>query len=92
MQINILQVDFNTLGIKLFYKVIDMIIKTWSTWWWAWLSILKVLKVTSLQYLYNISSLQCLYNISKKKLWIEFISEFIKMKLSSSWIIDFLWK
>ena len=47
------------------------------------ISILKVLKVTSLQ---------CLYNISKKKLWMEFILEFIKIKTSASWIIDFWWK
>ena len=58
-----LTVDFNTLGIKVFYNVTGMIMKTWRTWWWEWSSILKVLKVTSLQ---------CLYNISKKKLWMEF--------------------
>ena len=78
-----LTVDFNTLGIKVFYKVTGMIMKTWRTWWWEWSSILKVLKVTSLQ---------CLYNISKKKLWMEFILEFIKIKTSTSWIINFLWK
>ena len=59
-----LPVDFNTLGIKVFYNVIGMIMKTWSVWWWEWSSILKVLKVTSLQ---------CLYNISKKKLWMVFL-------------------
>ena len=58
-----LTVDFNTLSIKVFYNVIDIIMKTWRAWWWEWSSILKVPKVTSLQ---------CLYNISKKKLWIEF--------------------
>ena len=58
-----LTVYFNTLGIKVFYNVTDMIMKTWRTWWWEWSSILKVLKVTSLQ---------CLYNISKKKLWMKF--------------------
>ena len=58
-----LTVDFNTLGIKVFYNVTGMIMKMWRTWWWEWSSILKVLKVTSLQ---------CLYNISKKKLWMEF--------------------
>ena len=58
-----LTVDFNTLGIKFFYNVIGMILKTGRAWWWEWWSILKVLKVTSLQFLYN---------ISKKKLWIEF--------------------
>ena len=78
-----LTVDFNTLGIKFFYNVTGMIMKTWRTWWWEWSSILKVLKVTSLQ---------CLYNISKKKLWMEFILEFIKIKTSTSWIIDFWWK
>ena len=78
-----LQVDFNTLGIKVFYKVIGMIMKTWRAWWWAWSSILKVLKATRLQ---------CLCNISKKKLWMEFILEFIKINTSTSWIINFLWK
>ena len=57
--------------------------KTWRAWWWAWSSILKVLKVTSLQ---------CLYNISKKKLWMEFILEFIKVNTSTNWIINFPWK
>ena len=78
-----LPVDFNTLGIKVFYKVISTIMKTWKAWWWEWSSILKVLKVTSLQ---------CLHNISKKKLWMEFILELIKIKTSTSWIIDFWWK
>ena len=78
-----LQVDFNTLGIKFFYNVISMIMKTWREWWWAWSSILKVLKVTNLQ---------CLYNISKKKLWMEFVMAFIKIKTSASWIINFWWK
>ena len=71
------------MGIKVFCKVIGMIMKTRRAWWWAWLIILKVLKV---------ASLQCLYNVSKKKLWIEFIMEFIKIKTSTSWIIDFGWK
>ena len=52
-----LQVDFNTLGIKDFYKVILSLLMAWS-------SMFKVLKVTSLQYLYN---------IWEKKLGIEFI-------------------
>ena len=51
--------------------------------WWVWSSISKVPKI---------ESLQCLYNISKKKLWIKFIMEFIKIKTSASWIIDFWWK
>ena len=55
--------DFNTLGIKVFYNVTGMIMKTQRTWWWEWSSILKILKVTNLE---------CLYNISKKKLWKEF--------------------
>ena len=37
-----LQVDFNTLSIEVFCKMI-------LSYWWAWLRILKVLKVTSLQ-------------------------------------------
>ena len=58
-----LTVDFNTLGIKVFYNVTGMIMKTWRAWWWEWSSILKVLKVTILQ---------CLCNIPKRKLWMEF--------------------
>ena len=54
-----LTVDFNTLGIKFFYNMTGMIMKSWRTWSWEWSSILKVLEVTSLQ---------CLYNISRKKL------------------------
>ena len=50
-----LTVDLNTLGIKVFYNVTGMIMKTWRTWWWEWSRILKVLKVASLQCLYNIS-------------------------------------
>ena len=38
-----LQVDFNSLVIKVSYN------------WWAWSSILKVIKPSSLQYLYSIS-------------------------------------
>ena len=60
-----------------------MIMKTRRAWWWPWSIILKVLEVPSLQ---------CLYNVSKKKLWTEFITEFIKIKTSTSWIIDFGWK
>ena len=60
---NFLTVDFNTLGIKVFYNVIGVIMNSWRTWLWEWSIILKVLKVTSLL---------CLYNISKKKLWMEF--------------------
>ena len=47
--------------------------------WWVWSSIPKVPKI---------ASLQCLYNISKKK----FIMKFIKIKTSTSWIINFRWK
>ena len=60
---SLLTVDFNTLDIKIFYNVIDMIMKMWRSWWWEWSGIFKILKVTSLE---------CLYNISKKKFWIEF--------------------
>ena len=67
-----LTVDFNTLGIKVFYNVTDMTIKTWRAWWWEWSSILKVPKVTSLQ---------CLYNISKKKLWMEFSIFDVKLSI-----------
>ena len=70
------------MGIKFYFKVIGMIMKTRRAWWWPWSIILKVLKVPSLQ---------CLYNVSKKKLWTEFIMEFIKIKTSTSWIIDFGW-
>ena len=51
--------------------------------WWVWSSIPKVPKI---------ASLQCLYNISKKKLWMEFFMKFIKIKISTSWIINFWWK
>ena len=78
-----LPVDFNTLYIKVFHKVIGMIMKTSRAWWWEWSITLKVLKVTSLQ---------CPYKISKKKLWMEFILDFIKIITSTSWIIDFWWK
>ena len=54
---NFLQVDFNTLGINVFYKMILSILM-------GVIKHLKLLKVTSLQYLYN---------ISKTKLRIEFI-------------------
>ena len=59
------------MGIKVYWKVIGMIMKTRRAWWWAWLIILKVLKV---------ASLQCLYNVSKKKLWIEFMDHRFWMK------------
>ena len=36
-----LTVDFNTLGIKVFYNVTGMIMKMWRTWWWKWSSISK---------------------------------------------------
>ena len=54
-----LQVGIRTLGIKVSYK-------WYYHRWWAWSSILKVLKVTSLQYLYN---------ISKKKLTIKLFNK-----------------
>ena len=71
------------MGIKVFNKVIPMTMKTWRAWLWVWSSILKVLKVTIFQ---------CLYNISKKKLWMEIILESIKIKTSTSWIINLWWK
>ena len=80
---SLLPVDFSTLGIKVFYKVIGMIMKTWRAWWWEWSTIFKEL---------NVTSLQCVYNISTKKLWMESMLEFIKIKTSTSWIIDFWWK
>ena len=83
-----LWVDFSTLGIKVFYKIIDMIMKMWRACWWAWsiiLQLFKVLKVTSFWCLYN-------FTISKKKLWMEFILEFIKIKTSTIWVIAFWWK
>ena len=49
--------------------------------WWAWSSILKLLKVTSLQYLYNISN---------EKLWMEFtFCMQINIKVSTSLHIRF---
>ena len=65
-----LQADFNTLIIK---------VSSWwyNQFWWAWSSILKLLKVTSFQYLYN---------ISKKKLGMEFIFYMqINIKVSTRW-------
>ena len=51
-----LQVDLNTLGINVSYKVT-------LNYWWAWPSILKVFRVTSFQ---------CHDNISRKELRMEF--------------------
>ena len=52
--------------------------------WWEWSSIIKVLKVTSLQYLYNISEM---------KLGMEFIFCMqINIKVSKSWHYRFWWK
>ena len=48
------------INVKVFYKLIStLLVSNFSIgwyyhYWWAWSSILKVLKVTSLQYLYNI--------------------------------------
>ena len=53
-------------------------------YWWTWSSIPKVLKVTILQYLFN---------ISKKKLGMEFIFWMqINIKVSTSWGYCFWWK
>ena len=58
------------INIKVSYKLISTLwvsrfpTRWYNHYWWAWSNILKVLKVTSLQYLYN---------ISKKKLGMEFI-------------------
>ena len=50
-------------------------------YWWAWPSTFKVLKVSSLQYPYN---------ISKKKLGMEFIfCMHINVKVSTSWYYCF---
>ena len=78
------------INIKVSYKLISTICasKISTRWyhhyWWAWSSILKVLKVTSLQYLYN---------IWKKKLGMEFIFCMqINIKTSTSWHYRFWWK
>ena len=56
----------------------------WYYYWWARSSILIILKVTSFQYLYN---------ISKKKLIMEFIFCMqINIKVSTSWHYCFWWK
>ena len=61
---------YRQINIEVSYKFISTLwaSKFPTSWyyhyWWAWSSILKVLKLTSLQYLYN---------ISKKKLVKEFI-------------------
>ena len=65
------QVDFNTLGIKVLYKAILSLL----------IGVIKVLKVTSLQYLYN---------ISKNKLVIEFIFCMqINIKVFTGWYYCF---
>ena len=73
-----------------FYKLISTVwASKFSTrwyyhYWWAWSSIFKVLKVTSLQYFYN---------ISKKNLGMEFIFCMqINIKTSTSWHYHFWWK
>ena len=75
------------ININVFFKLISTLLasKFPTRWcyhyWWTWSSILKVLKVTNLQYLYN---------ISKKKLEMEFIFYMqINIKTSTSWIIVF---
>ena len=71
-----LKVYFNTLGIKISYKVDIIIINEQFS-----IVILKLLKVTSLQYLYN---------ISKKKLGMEVIFGMqINVKVSTSWYYPF---
>ena len=71
------------INIKVSYKLISTLWaskfpKRWSCYYcWAWSSILKVLKVTNLQYLYN---------ITKKKLAMEFIFCMqINIKVSTCW-------
>ena len=72
-----LKVYLNTLGIKISNKVDTIIIMAWS-------SILKLLKVTSLQYFYN---------ISKKKSGMEVIFGMqIDFNVSTSWYYTFWWK
>ena len=78
------------INIKVSYKLISAL---WTSklptrwyyhYWWVWSSILKMLKVTSLQYLYN---------ISKKKLGMEFIFCMqINIKVSTTWHYYFWWK
>ena len=80
------------INIKVFCKLISTL---WASkfptrwcyhYWWAWSSILKVLKVTTFQYLYNVST---------KKLGMEFICIFcmqINIKASRSWHYRFWWK
>ena len=76
--------------IKVSYKLISTswVSKFPTRWhyhkWWACSSIHKVLKVTSLQYLHN---------ISKKKLGMEFIFCLqINIKVSTSWHYRIWWK
>ena len=78
------------INIKVSHKLIS---KPWTSkistrwhyhYWWVWSSILKVLKVTSLQYLYN---------IWKKKLEMEFFFCMqINIKTSTNWHYRFWWK
>ena len=81
---------FMQINIKVSYKLISTLwawkisTRWYYHYWWAWSSILKVLKVTSLQYLYN---------IWEKKLGIEFIFFMqINIKISTSWHYCFWWK
>ena len=68
------QVGFNTLGIKVSYKLILLLLM-------GMIKHLKVLNLTSLQYLYN---------ISKNKLGMEFIfCIHINIKVSTSWHYHF---
>ena len=78
------------INIKVSYKLISTIwvSKFPTRWyyhnWWAWSSILKILKVTSVQYLYN---------ILKKMLGMEFIFCMqINIKVSTSGNYRFWWK
>ena len=74
-------------NIKVSYKFISILLfpaRLYYHYWWAWSNILKLLKVTSLQYLYNIpqksygqSSCFCMQ---------------INIRVSRSWHYRFCWK
>ena len=84
------EVDFLHEDKQVSYKLISTLwTSKFPTRWhyhycWAWLNILNILKVTSFQYLYN---------ISKKKLGMEFAFYMqINIKVSTSWYYCSFWK
>ena len=77
---SLIQVDFSTLGIKVFYKVVLPLL----------IGMIKHSQSTQSK---KFASLQYLHNISKKKLGMEFIfCVQINIKVSTNWHYCFSWK